>query len=95
MALPEEFHGPHPGTRRVNCETLSWHQTNGRVDRIRITAHTCECLATIFELCHAGGLGFVRKTVRREDQAVVRESDWLNIPSAHGLFLRILLGEAR
>ncbi|WP_433214852.1 hypothetical protein [Microtetraspora malaysiensis] len=76
-------------------EKLAWRAPTARAARVRVRLHTCECKATLYELCQGGGLMFVRWTVRRADGHVVRETEWLRAALMERLWQRILLGEAR
>ncbi len=60
---------------------------------MRVHRHTCECKATIYELCSAGGLMFIRRT-KRGVKVEVRESERLVSARMRLLWLRLLSGEA-
>ncbi|WP_204016143.1 hypothetical protein [Sphaerimonospora thailandensis] len=49
----------------------------------------------IYELCSAGGQGFVRRTTRGTKGTTIHETDRVPAPRAVELFERILTGEAR
>ncbi|MEU6408586.1 hypothetical protein [Microbispora sp. NPDC046933] len=65
-----------------------------RSDRVRVHRHTCECKATIYELCSAGGLWFIRRT-KRGKKMEIRETERLVAARMKGLWVRLLSGEVR
>ncbi|MFF3669869.1 hypothetical protein [Microtetraspora malaysiensis] len=95
MELLAQFHGIHVAPLQKAHEKLAWMVPAQRANKVRVHLHTCECRATIYELCQAGGLRFVRRSVRGEKGVVVRETEWLRAVKAEQLWQRILLGEAR
>ncbi|WP_327102322.1 hypothetical protein [Nonomuraea glycinis] len=48
-----------------------------------------------YELCSAGGLVHIRRTVQSAEGACVRESPWLRAAAAHRLWESLLDGHAR
>jgi hypothetical protein len=90
-----DYHGPHPAPQQEQHERLVWRSPSRRTHRIRVVRHSCECEATIFELCQAGGLAFIRKSLRRTASTVVHETDWMPSKRASQLYERVLRGEAR
>ncbi|MER6945512.1 hypothetical protein ABT294_15930 [Nonomuraea sp. NPDC000554] len=48
-----------------------------------------------FELCHAGGLAFVRRIIQGDEEGTVRETEWAVVPDIDRLWDRILKGETR
>ncbi|WP_204074529.1 hypothetical protein [Planotetraspora phitsanulokensis] len=66
-----------------------------RSDRVRVRKHTCDCMATIYELCYAGGLLFIRRTIRELDSRVAHETDRLITVRMEDLWMRLILGQAR
>ncbi|MEU4225551.1 hypothetical protein AB0F17_14750 [Nonomuraea sp. NPDC026600] len=95
MAELWPFHGPHPALPLAVHEHLTWYPPANRTHRVRVTQHSCECRSTLFELCHAAGQAFIRRTIRGNGNPVVHETDWLLTATADCLFQRILLGQAR
>ncbi|GES15221.1 hypothetical protein Amac_088180 [Acrocarpospora macrocephala] len=90
-----EVHGLHVAPAQAGCEVLLWLVPVARADRTRVRQHTCECRATIYELCQAGGLRFIRRTVRGPDGQRVHETERLVAARAERVWLRLLLGQAR
>ncbi|MEO3853320.1 hypothetical protein [Acrocarpospora sp. B8E8] len=90
-----EVHGLHVAPAQAGCEVLLWLLPVARADRTRVRQHTCECRATIYELCQAGGLRFIRRTVRGPDGQRVHETERLVAARAERVWLRLLLGQAR
>ncbi|WP_214106398.1 hypothetical protein [Acrocarpospora catenulata] len=88
-------HGLHVAPAQPNCERLRWLPAVSRTDRTRVRAHTCECRTTIYEFCQAGGLRFVRRTVRAADGNRVHETERLIAARAERVWQRLLLGLAR
>jgi hypothetical protein len=48
-----------------------------------------------YELCSAGGLVHIRRTVRSDEGIRVSESPWLRAAAAHRLWESMLDGDAR
>ncbi|MDP9845812.1 hypothetical protein [Streptosporangium lutulentum] len=93
--LEERHHGHHPGVLRVGHQSIDWRPTLPRAGRVRVKEHTCDCLATFYELCQAGGLMFVRRTHRLRGVVSVHESPWTVARETQELWLRLLMGSAR
>ncbi|GAA3468689.1 hypothetical protein GCM10018965_032420 [Nonomuraea roseola] len=65
-------------------------------DRVRVRAWTCDCRAVFYELCHASGQGFIRKTVQGEHgRSEVSESDRVRVKDAQALWEALISGHAR
>lgn len=88
-----DFHGPHAEPPQDGCTKISWYEPTRRVRRIRVVAHSCECPDLLFELCAAGGQGFMRRMDRAE--GTTSETAWMLTAVARDLYGRILRGEAR
>ena len=79
---------------QARTELVEWEPSLPRTDRVRVRAHTCVCDSPIYELCAAGGLGFVRRSTG-ETVTSTDESAWLPVRAAEDLWWRILSGQAR
>jgi hypothetical protein len=90
----ECYGGLHPATPQAGYEHISWQECVPRADRVRVRSHTCNCKPIVYELCHAGGLLFVRR-LYRSDGVIEHQSEWLRTPEGEELWSRILLGHAR
>ncbi|MBW8485115.1 hypothetical protein [Actinomadura parmotrematis] len=97
-----EFHGPHVAMRRAGFEVVEWRVIGepdapvlGPAERLRTLAHTCECRATLYELCSLGGHYFIRRTVRGPSGNEVAESPRIRHGKAVDLWFRLLRGVAR
>ncbi|GAA4182282.1 hypothetical protein GCM10022252_07960 [Streptosporangium oxazolinicum] len=74
---------------------LTWHKAR-RFGRVRVAAWTChEHRVTFYELCDAGGLSFIRKTVQGKEQTTVLHSDPWPPAQARVMWIRVLAGLAR
>nr|WP_221473842.1 hypothetical protein [Planomonospora venezuelensis] len=91
----ERHHSHHIGALQEPHERIDWRPEQPRVDRVRIKEHTCDCKATFYELCQAGGLMFVRRTHRQMGEVIVHESPWTVAKRTQELWLRLLMGSAR
>jgi hypothetical protein len=91
----ERFHGLHVAAVRAKHEKIKWLDPTPRSDRLRVRMHTCECHATIYELCSSGGLQFIRRSTRGPSSVTVHESERLIAARADDLWLRLLVGEFR
>lgn len=87
-------HGIHV-PRAWGATEVEWLGEPRRFDRVRVSAHTCWCKATMYELCHAGGLAFVRRTLQREPHLVVSDSHPMLSREADDLWQMIITGEAK
>ncbi|GIH98685.1 hypothetical protein [Planobispora takensis] len=98
-ATPREprnrHHSFHIGTLQAEREQIDWREEQARAARVRIREHTCDCKATFYELCQAGGLMFIRRTHRGPKSTVVHESPWLLTKETQELWIRLLMGSAR
>lgn len=89
------YHGLHIAPMQRQHERLRWTEPGRRTQRIRVKLHTCDCKATIYEFCQAGGLLFIRRTVRGPDGPVIHESDrWISA-RAEQIWLLLVTGQAR
>ncbi len=79
---------------QAHAEPVEWERSLPRTNRVRVRRHTCVCESPIYELCAAGGLGFVRR-VTGESPVATDESAWLSFRAAEDLWWRILRGKAR
>ncbi|GAB2461970.1 hypothetical protein [Streptosporangium sandarakinum] len=91
----ERHHSVHPSTLWPEHGLVDWRPERPRTSRVRVKEHTCDCLATFYELCQAGGLMFVRRTERRNGVTVVHESPWEIASRTQELWRRLLAGTAR
>lgn len=74
---------------------LAWHGSR-RFGRVRVVAWTChEHRVTFYELCDAGGLSFIRKTVQDKGKVTVFHSDAWSPAQARVVWIRVLAGLAR
>ncbi|GAA2653616.1 hypothetical protein GCM10010412_021870 [Nonomuraea recticatena] len=89
------FHGAHAAAARPGHVAINWTTPTPRCNRISVRRHTCECVPEVFELCQAGGLRFIRRTVREAGAVVVHESDWAVSAVAGRLWELLLGGHAR
>ncbi|MER5321193.1 hypothetical protein [Streptosporangium roseum] len=91
----ERHHGHHVAPLQAAHEAIDWRPEVPRGDRVRVKEHTCDCRATFYELCRAGGLMFVRRTHRLRGAVTVHESPWALSKEVEALWLRLLIGSAR
>jgi hypothetical protein len=92
VRFPEPFHGPHISPSAAEDLAVEWGESITRCTQIRVKAHTCECRETLYELCQAAGLRFIRRTVRNTRPAVVSETIWMSPTEADRLWARLLDG---
>ncbi|MDP9866037.1 MULTISPECIES: hypothetical protein [Streptosporangium] len=74
---------------------LVWHAPYKGVTRLRVNAWTCHCRATMYELCHAGGQAFIRRTLQLDDNRQVHETYRWPIREADDVWRALLSGKAR
>ncbi|KAB8185810.1 hypothetical protein [Microbispora catharanthi] len=86
---------PHvPDRRQPGGKKLAWFGPSDGA-RVRVLAWTCDCLATVYELCQAGGQGFIRRTLQNEDAPEIRETHRWPIARAREVWAALLTGMAR
>jgi hypothetical protein len=78
-----------------NHEKIRWYVPTRRGGRIKIRERTCECKATVYELCQVGGLAFVRRMIRDQENPLSHESGWLAYARVEKIWYQILTGQAR
>lgn len=91
----EGYHGRHVRERRRDCESIHWQRRRPPLTRTRVLTHTCECRATIYELCARGGAYFIRRTTRGPRGIEVDESPHVIAREAGELWSKPLSGRAR
>ncbi|MFF5206255.1 hypothetical protein [Streptosporangium sp. NPDC000396] len=91
----EGHHSHHLAPLQAKHERIDWRPERPRADRVRVKEHTCDCRATFYELCQAGGLMFIRRTHRLRGVVTVHESPWAVSRQVEALWLRLLIGSAR
>ncbi|MEV0591173.1 hypothetical protein [Nonomuraea cavernae] len=91
----KELHGPHVARAQEGHEVIDWSDPVPRCESVRVRSHTCECLVTVYELCAAGGLVHIRRTVRASGGNRVSESPWLRAAEGNRLWESLLAGGAR
>lgn len=74
---------------------LVWLSPDRRTARLRVITWTCRCRATLYELCQAGGQGFIRRTFQLEGSPEVHETYRWPIRQASDIWRALLSGEAR
>ncbi|GGT30964.1 hypothetical protein GCM10010176_089400 [Nonomuraea spiralis] len=84
------IHLPEP---RPTCTPILWYPMRSARERIRVQAYTCECLHTFYELCHAGGQGFLRRTRRTHRTPYMDESLRMPQPRALLMWTALLTGD--
>ncbi|MDX6744987.1 hypothetical protein [Actinocorallia sp. A-T 12471] len=92
---PEEYHGLHLGWQRAACVPIEWHRRTLPAVKIRVCAHTCECMVIVYELGAYGGKYLIRRTTRRAEGDRVVETDHLGAKDIGELWSRLLCGLAR
>ncbi|GAA1271692.1 hypothetical protein Psi02_52010 [Planotetraspora silvatica] len=95
VAIAPPYHGIHVAPLQREHERIKWMRDTRRSDRVRVRRHTCDCKETIYELCHAGGLLFIRRTVREPGGPVAHETERLITVRMEDLWMRLILGQAR
>ncbi|MEV8635243.1 hypothetical protein AB0395_26655 [Streptosporangium sp. NPDC051023] len=86
---------PHPLPLQDGHRTLIWRPLY-RFERARVTAWTCyEHRITSYELCEAGGVSFIRRTVVSKGRRIVSETDAWSCGEARVIWAALLAGRAR
>jgi hypothetical protein len=98
MANAYTYHGTHLARVRSGHLRLRWIPYAKRFDRVRVIEHTCgmdPCNRQTYELCHAGGLAFIRRTVRDASGVTVTETDTMSFDRGDEIWQMLVSGKAR
>jgi hypothetical protein len=85
---------PHIAPLRKNHVKITWFESP-RPARSRPVKWTCECRATIYELHHVAGRGFIRRTLQADTGHQFHESHRWPIDEANMWWVRLIAGTAR
>ena len=91
MSRSISTHLPLP---QSGCERLSW-LTPIDAHRVRVVAWTCDCRAVFYELCEAGGMAFIRRTVQNDKGPEVTETHRSLVRPAREMWAALLSGMVR
>jgi hypothetical protein len=86
---------PHVALAERRHVRLEWHASSLRIHRTRSLAWTCDCRATVYELCAGGGQAFIRRTVQLDDGHQIHEIAPSSTKDAWELWTALLTGAAR
>ncbi|GAA4187316.1 hypothetical protein GCM10022252_20620 [Streptosporangium oxazolinicum] len=86
---------PHVPTPQKGHTRLVWLTPDRGTARLRVITWTCYCRATLYELCQAGGQGFIRRTLQLEGSPAIHETYRWPIRQASDIWRALLSGEAR
>jgi hypothetical protein len=86
---------PHVPALRTDHMRLVWHTPFQGEGRVRVIAWTCHCRATVYELCHASGIAYLRRTVQLEGAPEVHETYRWTFSVAEGVWVALLQGRVR
>lgn len=74
---------------------LVWREPYRGEERYRAFAWTCECERTVYELRHAAGLAYIRRTRLVNGGTEVHETYRWRLGQAHSVWNALLEGQAR
>ncbi|WP_157249009.1 hypothetical protein [Nonomuraea typhae] len=74
---------------------LTWYRPTHAEDRSRVVAWTCDCQDTVYELCHAGGQGYLRRMTREDDAVIVHETHRWTFSKTDDWWAGLLVGLVR
>lgn len=94
------YHGVHPLAPAGDHQKLKWGAPFSvqQYDNVRVRRHTCgmeSCSHIYYELCIAGGQGFIRRTSSRLGRTRVVETPPMLSTAAERLWEELLHGRAR
>ncbi|MEU9887067.1 hypothetical protein [Sphaerisporangium sp. NPDC051011] len=92
--MDEPCLSPHLPIPQTGCQRLVWLPP-GDSSRVRVLAWTCDCRSVFFELCHAGGMAFIRRTVQKRKAPEVTETHRMGVAEGRQVWQAILVGMAR
>jgi hypothetical protein len=85
----------HVAPPRPDHMRLVWRDPFKAEDRVRVAAWTCDCVDTVYELCHAAGQAYIRRTQRSHGSVQSHETYRWRFSEAQGVWLALLDGGAR
>ncbi|WP_169953573.1 hypothetical protein [Microbispora sp. H11081] len=91
---PHRLHSAHVPIRRGNFRELEWWEPSP-ARRVRVLAWTCDCQARFYELCHSGGVAFIRRTVQNEDAPEISETHRWRVGQGWETWSALLTGQVR
>ncbi|GAA3067915.1 hypothetical protein [Streptosporangium carneum] len=95
MLMTEKCVSPHVAMPQNGYRRLDWRTPYRGLERVRPTAWTCGCRATVYELCEGGGQAFIRRTVQLDSGHEIHETPCWPIPEARTIWTALLTGRAR
>lgn len=95
MTMDTDCFSFHVAPPQPDHMRLVWQEPHKAEDMVRVTAYTCDCKDKVYELCHAAGHSFIRRTRRRAGATQVHETyRWLR-KETQGVWIALLEGRAR
>ncbi|MFF4412846.1 hypothetical protein ACFYY8_09960 [Streptosporangium sp. NPDC001559] len=85
---------PHPARPLADHMRLVWRKPC-QAERLRVIAWSCDCGPVVYELCHAGGQAFVRRTHHFNGARMVHETYRWPIRKGDDVWKALLSGQAR
>jgi hypothetical protein len=82
---------PHVSKPKPDHMCLVWRPPHSAEVRVRVIAWTCDCRTPFFELCHAAGVAYIRRTQLNE----VHETYRWSFKEAEAVWRALLGGDAR
>ncbi|WP_101788076.1 hypothetical protein [Nonomuraea indica] len=74
---------------------LEWRVSDLHNRRTRALAWTCDCRATVYELCAGGGQAFIRRNIQLDDGHQVHETSPVSTSETWALWVDLLSSAAR
>jgi hypothetical protein len=93
MEIVTDCVAPHVPSALPDHMEIVWLDRLRAEDRVRVITWTCDCQAVYYELCHAAGRAYIRRTLRK-DGTVHETYRWLFREAAQ-VWDALLLGHAR
>lgn len=91
MTVASRCLSPHVSKTKPEHMRLVWRPPYHAEDRVRVMAWTCDCRPSFYELCHAAGVAYIRRTALRE----VHETYRWSFREAESVWKALLDGQAR
>ncbi|MFC4007820.1 hypothetical protein ACFOY2_11340 [Nonomuraea purpurea] len=92
---PPRCLSPHVSPPTSHCERLNWTAPDRWLFDGRVLRWTCDCTGSFYELRQAGGLRFIRWTLREQETDVIRVSDPWPAKVADAQWTALLMGHLR
>jgi len=91
----DDHHSRHVAPASDKSVPIDWMPVPPRAELVRVRDYTCDCRETVYELCQAGGVRFIRRIKQGDRAPVVEECPTGRAHDIDNLWAQLLSGVAR